>query len=467
MEDFDVWRARMLLSLKEASFVIRSHPDVVDHFLVSQARVPIVKFVHAPSGISCDVSCNNTLGVSNSTLLRAFQEVDPRVRPLMMTVKFWAKTQRFVGSPESNLNSYALCLLVVFYLQRASILPSVETLQRDEDVKLSSGWNVAFRTPDRVCDLTGDSGGVFELLKGFFRFYKDFDSTAQVVCPLLGRPVPINDFDYLSALPASMARYVSYVRENKVPPFRYSSICVQDPFELSHNVSFGFRNWEVFRIQCAKAELVSPGNLMDMFIPPEPKARAVTYKKNVTESFKLRFSPNVRDEPTEHLLHPVAKFLGQLFTFSYCGQAAEFKKEGKPDKPIVHDDLLLQWGRPYDLTFPFNMFHRHRTGISEEVYTKPTSDAAAQSVLERERAITALMKERHNTELSRCASPSFRLTLNPFPAEGKIAIKLQLIGDTLPHIFFDFVRDFRWTVTDSVASYLKESYPSFVVDHVH
>lgn len=307
IEDPDVWRARMLVVLKEANLVLLSHPDVAESFLVSQARIPVIKFVHAPTGVNCDVSCNNTIGVRNSALIRSFQAVDPRVRPFMMILKLWAKSQRFISAPESTLSSYALCLLAVFYLQQVSILPSVESLQRDEPVQLRNGWNVAFRQPSSICDIT-DESSVFDLLVGFFRFYREFDSTTDVVCPLLGRPVPRSDFDALYRLPDSMALYVQKVREDKVTPFRYSAISVQDPFELSHNVSFGFRLWEVFRSQCAKAEQLTPGNLLELFIPPVKNKKKKEAK--CTEKFKLRFkSEDKETAPEEDLqvLQPVAR----------------------------------------------------------------------------------------------------------------------------------------------------------------
>jgi hypothetical protein len=48
-----------------------------------RARVPIVKFKHDPSGISCDLGVNNRLAVVNSRLLATYLAADPRARPLV------------------------------------------------------------------------------------------------------------------------------------------------------------------------------------------------------------------------------------------------------------------------------------------------------------------------------------------------------------------------------------------------
>jgi DNA polymerase sigma len=49
---------------------------------IPTARVPIVKLVHARTGIQCDVGINSHLGLLNTKLLRLYTELDQRVRPV-------------------------------------------------------------------------------------------------------------------------------------------------------------------------------------------------------------------------------------------------------------------------------------------------------------------------------------------------------------------------------------------------
>ena len=43
--------------------------------------------------------------------------VDSRVRPLVVVVKKWAKTQGINDASQGTLSSYALTLMVIHYLQ--------------------------------------------------------------------------------------------------------------------------------------------------------------------------------------------------------------------------------------------------------------------------------------------------------------------------------------------------------------
>lgn len=67
-----------------------------------------------------------------------------------------------------------------------------------------------------------------ELLVGFFKYYEsEFDFATLVVSPLEGRPLLISDV-------------VEEVRKNYGKDFKVGPLCVQDPFELDHNVAAGF-----------------------------------------------------------------------------------------------------------------------------------------------------------------------------------------------------------------------------------
>lgn len=79
------------------------------------------------------------------------------------------------------------------------------------------------------------------LLADFFNFYVNFDYEKQVICPLLGESIPKEHFlDATGAsLPKEMYSYVNKIQANedneKIKITK--SICLQDPFDLSHNVT--------------------------------------------------------------------------------------------------------------------------------------------------------------------------------------------------------------------------------------
>lgn len=58
---------------------------------VSHAKVPIVKIWDPELKLACDMNVNNTLALENTRMIRTYVEIDERVRPLAMIVKYWTK----------------------------------------------------------------------------------------------------------------------------------------------------------------------------------------------------------------------------------------------------------------------------------------------------------------------------------------------------------------------------------------
>jgi DNA polymerase sigma len=68
---------------------------------VRNARVPICKFYDPVSKLNCDVNFGHFLGVYNSSLIRTYTFLDPRVKPLLLLVKSWSKV-RDLNNPSSG-----------------------------------------------------------------------------------------------------------------------------------------------------------------------------------------------------------------------------------------------------------------------------------------------------------------------------------------------------------------------------
>jgi DNA polymerase sigma len=41
--------------------------------------------------LACDMNVNNTLALENTRMVRTYVEIDERVRPLAMIIKYWTK----------------------------------------------------------------------------------------------------------------------------------------------------------------------------------------------------------------------------------------------------------------------------------------------------------------------------------------------------------------------------------------
>ena len=59
-------------------------------------------------GLNCDINVNNTMALRNTRLCRNYVDLDPRVRPLLMIIKHWAKQRAL------NDGIYTCMMLIVY-----------------------------------------------------------------------------------------------------------------------------------------------------------------------------------------------------------------------------------------------------------------------------------------------------------------------------------------------------------------
>ncbi|XP_014355413.2 speckle targeted PIP5K1A-regulated poly(A) polymerase [Papilio machaon] len=208
---------------------------------IPHANTPIIKLYHLPSRTHCDLTFKTPLGTRNSRLIDFLLHADPRLLPLALLVRYWAQAHGFTGT--RRVTNYALTMMIIFYLQQApiSILPSIRWLQRDPaDGCDIDDWNAGFMSDYARLPNSTNTSSVAELLGGFFQYYATFDFNQLVVCPYLGYPVKKALFADNSTLPHEFERYRTNLEKNLSLPLKFTTpICVQDPFEHSHNVACG------------------------------------------------------------------------------------------------------------------------------------------------------------------------------------------------------------------------------------
>ncbi|KAK9298398.1 hypothetical protein QLX08_008202 [Tetragonisca angustula] len=208
--------------------------------MVEKTRTPIIKLIYKRNGLHCDISTTNGLSVENSKLIRSFNDAYLPCRKLILFVKKWLSNFNLPG--RHGLINYALSCLVIFYLQTESYLPSVaELIKEKNNSKLISGWETGVAQPK---DNNKSEQPISTLLLGFFKFYANFDYQHYIICPLMGKRVAKKDFTDIKMLPEEMKPYVNYLRTSEEPQyFRIDSpLCVQDPFDLSHNLTKAVTN---------------------------------------------------------------------------------------------------------------------------------------------------------------------------------------------------------------------------------
>jgi hypothetical protein len=252
---------------------------------IPKAKTPIVKFIHKPTEISCDLSFRSTLGNYNSALIRFYLSMDPRLRPFLITIKYWARKNDLSG--HGKISNYALVMIALFYLQQLEhpIIPTVVTLQEGMNEKLIiDGWECSFNTSISLPN--SNTMSVPELLRGFFKFFSHFDYGMKVICPLIGTSLLKALFQTPEALPEAMHRYKEYMSRSGSDVLGLKvdcEVCVQDPFELRHNLTAAMSSkaLENFKKCCEAAAKVCDEELLSA------DAKAPTFlRKLLDESIK-------------------------------------------------------------------------------------------------------------------------------------------------------------------------------------
>ncbi|XP_043483936.1 speckle targeted PIP5K1A-regulated poly(A) polymerase-like [Leptopilina heterotoma] len=172
--------------------------------------------------------------------------IDPRFKPSMTIIKYWAKlnelsTQFSVIEESTDLyiSNYALEMLFLFYLQQPNVylIPPITTLKMNcRHPEFVNGWQI--NIDETIQHPSADNKILIpELLWGFFKFYAEFDFEQFVICPLDGCAHSREAFQNINELPESMNSYKEYIQNTRIA-FLFDAtkpLCIQDPIVLNEN----------------------------------------------------------------------------------------------------------------------------------------------------------------------------------------------------------------------------------------
>ncbi|KAG0318391.1 hypothetical protein BGZ99_005705 [Dissophora globulifera] len=248
---------------------------------LKRARVPIVKLNHV-NGIACDIGYQNDLAIWNTRLLRAYCRIDTRVRDVVVIIKTWAKRRKINNPYAGSLSSYAYVLLVIHVLQRRGVLPNLQSIVVGngkipywdcqgfnryffEDIpNLARYWQP---TPEAMKQSVG------ELLYEFFRYFaSEFRYTTHVVSIRSGglltkeakewskdhtqpqqqqhqRQQPQTLQPQTSTVDSPALTDEQPAADSKPVVKNRYLFCIEDPFELDHNVGRPVDRYSLFTIR--------------------------------------------------------------------------------------------------------------------------------------------------------------------------------------------------------------------------
>lgn len=147
-----------------------------------------LEFPSSGIGVQCDINFSAQLAIHNTHLLRCYSLTDPRVRPLVLFVKHWAKVRGINTSYRGTLSSYGYVLMVLHYLINVAqpfVCPNLQVMAPQVDPQLCAdgttvcqGKYVWFWKNEEEINAAAKQGGLTQnqdsiglLLRGFFEYY--------------------------------------------------------------------------------------------------------------------------------------------------------------------------------------------------------------------------------------------------------------------------------------------------------
>ncbi|EMC92943.1 hypothetical protein BAUCODRAFT_77162 [Baudoinia panamericana UAMH 10762] len=218
-----------------------------------ERKAGLLDFPKSGIGIQSDINFFNPLGLHNTQLLRCYSLCDQRVRPMVLFVKSWAKRRKINSSYSGTLSSYGYVMMVLHYLVNVAQPPVLPNLQAPWRPNRSctppgasttevDGWIVDFwRNEDEILgavrngQLSQNRESLGSLLLGFFEYYSSqgYGPRFQWMQDVLSLRSPGG---LLGKAEKGWVKAITEEGEGKKVQHRYL-FCIEDPFELSHNVA--------------------------------------------------------------------------------------------------------------------------------------------------------------------------------------------------------------------------------------
>lgn len=170
---------------------------------IPNARVPLLKYESNYHGISCDISIDNHMGQIKSKIFLWIADMDERFHDMVLLTKEWAKAHNINDSKLGTLNSFSLCLLVIFHFQTCepAILPPLKEIYGGNIVDDIAG--IRFLTERHIEDVCAanitrfksqgfgwrNQSSLSELLITFFEKFSRIEalSSEYAICTYTGR----------------------------------------------------------------------------------------------------------------------------------------------------------------------------------------------------------------------------------------------------------------------------------------
>ena len=204
-------------------------------------------------GIQSDINFFNPLGLHNTHMLHCYSLCDPRVRPMVLFVKSWAKERKINSSYSGTLSSYGYVLMVLHYLiniVKPPVLPNLQHPWRPNPnctpqgaaYAMVDGWAIDFWRSEHEIQAAAFNGqlsinreSLGSLLAGFFHYFSSMGGGLQF--RWMQQVLSLRTMGgLLTKEEKGWVKAMTEEGDGKRVQHRYL-FCIEDPFELSHNVA--------------------------------------------------------------------------------------------------------------------------------------------------------------------------------------------------------------------------------------
>jgi len=466
--------------LSRVTRVLRTHPEVNSIFFVTTARVPVINLEF--SGINCDITFHNPLGIQNSKLICFLLMLDTRVKPFLYIIKSWVKFCRLTGSSELSMSSYALSLMGVFYLQQLNppILPSIEALQEhvpDEERQSYENWNIGFNSSFSFDTSQKNTSSILELVKGFFAFYGQLQPENKVLCPLVSAEIDREHFTSCDKLPPCMEPYAINVAAG-MTELKMKQFTIQDPFELNFNPVANVQNYHEIQQTFMEAHQICQsilnkecGDGLASLFPWKPthsKSTVSETQRKGSASISMKFKPT-KSKPEKSIssfFTDLEVFFDRLFCWSYFISAAQVSTESpmKKQRRISSSkksstqegqeqtQTLLEWDQMYVLDVPFDLW-TSRNEVLQVINSNPESEKL--SILDKERAVSSRIQSESQLATSKLFI-SLKFNMIYRVKSSVVVLSFEKMTDISQKRFLEFMKGLRYHLKGVMDKYLLE-----------
>ena len=205
--------------------------------LITTAKVPIVKFIDSQSKIPVDISINNSLAAHNTELLRRYSSMDSRVKPFIISIKYWARNRGISDAAMGTFSSYAWTLIALNYLQslEKEVLPNVLKRDGSKTVDIDgTKYDIAMYSDNELDFTTQNQSTTGELVSGFFEsLAKDWPWNNGVISVGSAKILTRKEKNWVATKP-----YISdAIQDSEIKRLGKFSLPVEDPFDNKHDLS--------------------------------------------------------------------------------------------------------------------------------------------------------------------------------------------------------------------------------------